>query len=305
MINQTAVAASRADDVPPLAQQGRRRVSSAPAIFSTIAETWKPEPEVVEQTLTPWPGQALSAVLDAPSVSEGDALPLLWHEVYLRPAYAQADLGADGHPLTSPLVPAIPDRRRMFGGGRISLTAPVRIGDRVSRRSSITQVKLREGKSGWLLLVTELHELSVDGSVRVSDERDIFYRLPDDVAGSPMPPAAPASEHASLSIHPDERLLFLFSALTYNPHRIHYDRQYTTTVEGHPDLVVHGPLLALQGMEVARRELGTLVSADYRLMAPAYCGRQIDFEVESTENGTTTVLGIQDGRKCLSLTATS
>ncbi len=288
---------------------------AAPAAFAAVVESWRPAPQVTEDVLGAWPARALGALLDAPAPAPGpgDPLPPFWHEVYLRPAPALTDLGDDGHPRHDALVPALPERRRMFGGGRLRVHRPLRVGDRVRKTSSVTSARTREGSSGWLLLVTERHELTVDGELRIADERDIVYRLPDDAA-RPAPGAGPAHSATAeyrpdgetvLRIRPDERTLFLVSALTYNAHRIHYDRRYTTEVEGHPDLVVHGPLLALAGMEAARRALGGDADAvDYRLVRPAYCGTEIGFAATADSPGTVAVTGYHAGGACLRLTAT-
>ncbi|WP_143544561.1 MULTISPECIES: hypothetical protein [unclassified Rhodococcus (in: high G+C Gram-positive bacteria)] len=277
--------------------------SEAPSVFRKVVGSWEPKPVVIDGVLGPWPAVALAALLGSPSVGEGDVLPPLWHEVYLRPALTAAELGPDGHPAQDMLVPDIANRRRMFGGGRIAVTGSIRIGDSVRRVSEIDSMKIREGRSGWMLLVTERHQLFVDGQLCVTDERDIVYRLPAGVeAGTATVPRSVPAPEASIGLLPDERLLFMFSALTYNVHRIHYDRTYTTEVEGHPELVVHGPLIALMGLEVARRDSGShVVFSSYRLLAPAYCGQRIDFQIDGREAGSVTVTASQGGRKCLSL----
>ncbi|QDQ98227.1 hypothetical protein [Tomitella fengzijianii] len=300
-----------------------------PAVFAEIAEHWRPEPEAAEEVLSPWPAAALAALLGAdPPAEDGGALPPLWHEVYLRDRPRIEDLGEDGHLLGGPLLPPIPRRRRMFGGARIVVHDPLRIGERVRRTSAVRNVRARHGRSGWLLLVTELHEFEAGGNLRVEDERDIVYRMPDDVRGAPAvrigvgDASGPAAEGPAagpiLRLEADERLLMLTSALTYNPHRIHYDRDYATGVEGHPDLVVHGPLLALEGIEAARRIGGRHPDrVDYRLIATAYQGAPVDF-VEAqpasatsgpgsdsirTEADSVRIEGWQDGRRCIRLDA--
>jgi hydroxyacyl-ACP dehydratase HTD2-like protein with hotdog domain len=283
--------------------------TNAPEGFLRVAESWRPDTDVVEGTIDPRPAAALGALLVAPPIGFGDVLPPLWHEVYLRPVWATTDLATDGHPVQDVLVPDIADRRRMFGGGRLRIEGPIYLGERVRRSSRVESIRTREGRSGWLLLVTERHELSVDGELRVVDERDIVYRLPADVTVA-APTSAPGAQEPAppviFSVHPDERMLFQFSALTYNAHRIHYDRTYTTEVEGHPDLVVHGPLLALQALEVARAALGAHArTADYRLLAPAYCGRRVDFTVPACGARSASVVAAQDGRQCLSLNVTT
>ncbi|GAA4819766.1 MaoC family dehydratase N-terminal domain-containing protein [Tomitella cavernea] len=301
-----------------------------PAVFTEIAEHWRPDPAVAEEVLAPWPAAALAALLGAdPPAEDTGALPPLWHEVYLRDRPRIADLGEDGHPLGGPLLPPIPRRRRMFGGGRIVVHEPLGIGDRVRRTSAVRSVRVRHGRSGWLLLVTERHAFEADGRQRVEDERDIVYRMPGDIRGTGASAAAvrvgvgdaSAAGTSSTGSAPapivrldaDERLLMLTSALTYNPHRIHYDRDYATRVEGHPGLVVHGPLLALEGVEAARRVGGRYPDrVDYRLTATAYPGTPVDFVEPAggpgdgpirAEPGSVRIEGRQGGRLCIRVDA--
>ncbi|WP_182349010.1 hypothetical protein [Tomitella gaofuii] len=300
-----------------------------PAVFTEIAEHWRPEPAVAEEVLPPWPAAALAALLSVdPPAEDGGALPPLWHEVYLRDRPRIADLGEDGHPSGGPLLPPIPRRRRMFGGGRIIVHAPLHIGERVRRTSAVRSVRVRHGSSGWLLLVTERHVFEAGGRLRVEDERDIVYRMPGDVRGAgaavvrvragdeSATGTASAAEASApiLRLDADERLLMLVSALTYNPHRIHYDRDYATRVEGHPGLVVHGPLLALEGIEAARRIGGRYPDrVDYRLTAAAHPGAPVDFAAAPadgpgdgpirTEPGSVRIGGRQGGRLCIRVDA--
>lgn len=279
-------------------------MSQPPAEFDEALRAWSPAGEQVTGRLDPWPAQALAALLDTTLPGDG-TLPPLWTEAYLRAARPVSALGDDGHPVDGALVPPLPRRRRMFGGGRIVVTAPLRLGETVTRTSSVSNVRVRQGRSGWLLLLTELHELRVGDDVRVREERDIVYRRPEDVARSaaaaaPAPSAAGVpEEHADYVLHPDERLLFCFSALTYNAHRIHYDRDYTRRVEGHRDLLVHGPLLVIGALEAARRvrpETGAPVtSVDYRLVAPSHPGRPVIFSADPADGQATRVVGTQDG----------
>jgi 3-methylfumaryl-CoA hydratase len=206
-------------------------------------------------------------------------------------------LGPDGHPQTDALVPPLVDRRRMFGGGRITVHEPLCLGEVAVRKSSVESIRIREGRSGWLLLITERHEFSVDGVDRVQEERDIIYRQSVDQSHHVRRTRqAPVSAMKVFELDVDERLLFCFSALTYNAHRIHYDRRYTIDVEGHPDLLVHGPLLAIGAVEAARRTRdGHISSIDYRLVAPSYPNTPITFAMEA-EDAQTTVFGVQGGQ---------
>jgi 3-methylfumaryl-CoA hydratase len=235
--------------------------------------------ELIERTelLVPGPAEALSRLLNVPlpDLSAGEGLPLLWHWCYLLERPAQADLGADGHPVRG-TIPAPPGlgRRRMWAGGRVRTTGLLRCGEEATRRTSITSTREKEGRSGRLTFVTVQHLILQRGDVVVEEEQDIVYR--DASTGSAAPPAAAA---AVVPVEPDEwvidvtpTLLFRYSALTYNAHRIHYDRDYATTVEGYPGLVTHGPLQALAMAEAARagRPGPGSRSFDYRLVSPLH-----------------------------------
>ena len=244
-----------------------------PTAFAEVLDGWSPASETVTGELDPWPATALAALLGADPLTPGEPLPPLWHEVYLRTAHPVSVLAEDGHPLADALVPPLADRRRMFGGGRLRVGQPLRVGEVATRTSAVADIRARQGRSGWLLLVTERHDFAVGGSLRVREERDIVYRMASDMARPTRSAEPVATGPVAYRIEPDERLLFCMSALTYNAHRIHYDRDFTVGVEGHPDLLVHGPLLALGTVEAARRhDPREIAAVDYRLVSPAYVG---------------------------------
>ncbi|WP_052665746.1 FAS1-like dehydratase domain-containing protein [Nitriliruptor alkaliphilus] len=234
-----------------------------PAAFEEIERSWRPADQYAEDVVTAQPPALFSAILDQPPVvqADGDPLPPLWHWFLFAPAYRQSTLGEDGHPEAASFTPPLPDRRRMFGGGRLEVHEPLRCGEHVTRRSSLVHVNTHIGRTGPLLLLTVRHELAVAGQLRISEEQDLVYRRAadvartrrDDVSIARSAEQAPPSADRSLTVRPDPRLLFRFSALTNNAHRIHYDRPYAEQVEGHPGLVVHGPLLALLLLELPRR----------------------------------------------------
>ncbi|MFH8616399.1 MaoC family dehydratase N-terminal domain-containing protein [Streptomyces sp. NPDC017979] len=266
-------------------------MSTAPEAFRAIEADWRPAPVETSEQITAAPARALSALFDQPDAvrAPGDPLPPLWHWLHLLDRPAQAGLGADGHPHDGLFVPPLPDRRRMFGGGRLAFHAPVRVGDVLTRRSEVTRVRTREGGSGWLLLVTVRHLLSVDGEVRTTEEQDLVYKQPTPRT-RPRPPAPapdPGAPQApwAYRMAPDPTLLFRFSALTYNAHRIHYDRAYATGVEGHPDLVVHGPLLALALLELPRRHAPQREVASFAFRSTAPLFAPDAFEVSGGPDG--------------------
>lgn len=172
----------------------------------------------------------------------GTPLPPLWHWAFFQEPVEPSQLGVDGHPARGLFLPPIEGRNRMWAGGRVSFLEPLRVDEPAQRRSTITSVKEKQGKTGALLFVTVEHVYSQNDVVCVREEQDIVYR-------SPSPPKLESS--ASLppldwqdSVHPSSVMLFRYSAVTFNGHRIHYDHPYATEQEGYPGLVVHGPMIA-------------------------------------------------------------
>ncbi|MEX2549506.1 MAG: hypothetical protein WD638_04705 [Nitriliruptoraceae bacterium] len=256
-----------------------------PETFVEIERTWRPEDTVAVDVIRPEPSQGFAALLDAdPPVNDrGDALPTLWHWFHFAEPHPQAALGEDGHLRDSAFLPPLQDRRRMFGGGRLEVTAPLLVGDEVERRSSLGSVRTTMGGSGPLLLTTVRQEFLVAGARRLVEEQDIVYRRARDVGRAsrttPDPAAVPPGE-VRLQLQPDPVLLFRFSALTNNAHRIHYDRDYATQVEGYPGLVVHGPLLALLLLEPSRRDAAAVRSFAWRARRPVFDDQRVDVAVQ-------------------------
>src|SRR5674476_27478 len=251
-------------------------------------QSWTGKVETVSDVITSAPVRALSATLDrndpepVPGVT---VLPPLWHWLYFLPQQRQSELGPDGHAKRGGFLPSVPLPRRMWAGGRLQWLPenPLRVGDAVQRISRIESVTHKAGRTGDLLFVLVKHEVHNAKGLALSEEHDIVYRAaarPDD----PAPPPVAAEKHAiwQREIVPDAVLLFRYSALTFNGHRIHYDRRYVTQVEGYPGLIVHGPLLAtllagLAGRQFAGREAK---SFSFRALKPVFdlhafdvCGR--------------------------------
>jgi 3-methylfumaryl-CoA hydratase len=227
---------------------------------------------VIERTeiLVPGPAEALGALLDVPVPDlETDGLPLLWHWLYLLDRPAQADLGPDGHPVRGVVpTPPAPGRRRMWAGGRVRTHGPLRCGEPATRRSEVLSTTEKQGRTGPLTFVVARHRISQAGRVVVDEEQDIVYRTPSAIPiPDPGPVVPPGAGEWSIDVTP--ALLFRFSALTYNAHRIHYDRDYARDVEGYPGLLTHGPLQAL-AMAEAGRSAGMRGHFAYRLVAPLF-----------------------------------
>jgi 3-methylfumaryl-CoA hydratase len=252
--------------------------------------------DVIERTEVPQPeaAYALGDLLGVPvpDLGNGTGLPPLWHWVYLLDRPAQADLGPDGHPVRGTLpAPPGPGRRRMWAGGRVRTSGPLRCDRSATKRTGVLAVTEKHGRSGHLTFVTVGHEILQDGAVVVREEQDIVYRDAAGTAGPPSPtgppPAVPARA-GEREIEVSPTLLFRFSALTYNAHRIHYDRDYCRDVEGYPGLLTHGPLQALAMAEAARAAGRTGdVSFEYRLASPLFDDQGLIVGAVPGQDGTT------------------
>jgi hydroxyacyl-ACP dehydratase HTD2-like protein with hotdog domain len=245
---------------------------------------WAPEAAEATETIAAEPALALAGMLDCepPVTRPGDPIPPLWQWLYFLDRPAQRELGPDGHAAAGQFMPPIPGRRRMYAGGRVSYRAPIRCGDQVTRRSELAHWTVRAGRTGELLFVSVRHVFTRGREILATEEQDLVYRSgPAARAAAAQPTAAaqPAAPTAlwHLRLMADPVLLFRFSALTYNSHRIHYDTGYATAVEGHPGLVVHGPLLALLCAELPRRHLPArrLSRFSFRARSPLYCGEEL------------------------------
>ncbi|HEY2134011.1 MAG TPA: MaoC family dehydratase N-terminal domain-containing protein [Acetobacteraceae bacterium] len=237
-------------------------------------KSWIGRQEIAQDSVTPVPVAALSATLDRddPSPRPGDPLPPLWHWLYFLPLHRQSELGPDGHARRGGFVPPVPLPRRMWAGGRLRFLAPLRIGDAISRRSTVVDVTLKHGRSGRMVFVLLRHEISGPHGLALTEEHDIVYRdLPGKDEAPPAPRAAPAGGPWRREIMADAVMLFRYSALTFNGHRIHYDRSHVTEVEAYPGLVVHGPLIATLLLDLLRRHSGGALAAfRFRAIRPIF-----------------------------------
>ena len=215
----------------------------------------------------------ISAALDRddPAPKNGDPLPPCWHWMYFRDTTRQSELGIDGHPNRGGSMPPIPLPRRMWAGSRISFHAPLRVGEAACKRSEIESITPKSGKSGALIFLNIRHTvLNAADEVAIEEEQNIVYRAaakPGDVAPAPRP--APQEAPWRRDMQPDPVLLFRYSALTFNPHRIHYDRPYCLEEEGYPGLVVHGPLIATLMVDLCRRSRPDADIAEFSFRATA------------------------------------
>lgn len=232
-----------------------------------------------DDVITSAPLRALSATLDRddPPPSEHTELPPLWHWLFFLPHTPQHQIGPDGHAQRGGFLPPVPLPRRMWAGGHFQWHQPLRVGDAVQRTSTVTSVQHKQGRSGDLLFVTVLHEIHNARGLCLSETHDMVYRpaaRPGDAMPAPVPgdrlitPGVPVWQR---DLVPDAVLLFRYSALTFNGHRIHYDRSYVTQVEGYPGLVVHGPLMATLMLDLVRRHCPRpLANFSFKALRPVY-----------------------------------
>ena len=203
------------------------------------------------------PLHALAATLDRnnPIPEPGDAVPPCWQWLYFLPLHLHSEIGPDGHPQRGGFLPPVPLPRRMWAGSRLTFARPLVVGEVITRTSCIADVTGKEGRSGTLVFVKVRHEIADARGVAIQEEQDIVYRdMPQVGEAPPMPKVAASDEQFSRRITPDPVLLFRYSALTFNSHRIHYDKPYAMGEEGYPGLVVHGPLLATLLLDLLRRD---------------------------------------------------
>jgi 3-methylfumaryl-CoA hydratase len=244
-------------------------------------QAWVGRTQRLHETLAPVPPRALAATLGlADAFEPGSALPPLWHWLYFLPLTPAADIGADGHARRGGFLPPVPLPRRMWAGGRLRFGSPLRVGDAVEKVSTIERVEAKSGRSGVLVFVTVRHELRRAGyaEAALTEWHDIVYcEAPRASEAPPAPLPPPPAPAWRREWRPDEVLLFRYGALTFNGHRIHYDRRYVTGVEGYPGLVVHGPLIATLLVELLRERLpqATLRGFEFRALRPCFDGRPL------------------------------
>ena len=239
-------------------------------------KTWIGKTEEYRETISAAPMAGFAATLDHVGGGDpqvGDPLPSAGHWMYFLPKAPMRDIGSDGHAKVGGFLPPVDLPRRMWAGGRIEFVRPLCIGDAARRLSTIKSVTYKEGKSGKLVFVVVSHEIFKTEQLAIREEHDIVYREGAD--SNKLPPTSkPAPEGAlwSRNITPDPVLLFRYSALTFNGHRIHYDLPYVRDEEGYPGLIVHGPLIATLLMDLCSRERpnSTLANFSYRAIRPLF-----------------------------------
>jgi len=277
-------------------------------------QTWQGKSETLNDTLTATPIAALSATLDRddPAPAAGTAVPPLWHWLYFLPHARASEIGPDGHPRRGGFLPPVPLPRRMWAGGRLRWEAanPLQVGQQVQRQSTIQSVKHKAGRSGELLFVLVEHRFSNENGLALTEEHDIVYRSAarsGEAAPTPQKPPLDGEAAWSRTITADAVVLFRYSALTFNGHRIHYDRKYVTEVEGYPGLIVHGPLIATLLLDLLRRSLpgARVASFDFRAVRPTFDLHPFSVHGKPSSDGKTIELWAQDHEGFLTMQGTA
>lgn len=237
-------------------------------------QQWVGKQETKEDDISLFQAQALAAALDNETLPEkGDALPPFWEWMYFLPTPKASATGVDGHPDKGGFLPPVPLPRRMWAAGEVECHKALIIGQPASRLSTIESVELKTGSTGVLVFVNVRHDISQAGELCISQVQNIVYRE-QPTESAELPPGKPALSEADFSqeITPNPVLLYRYSALTYNGHRIHYDRDYAVNEELYPALVVHGPLLVTLLLELKRHNIAdkALKTFKFRAVRPTF-----------------------------------
>jgi len=249
----------------------------------------------------------LSATLDRddPFPKMGDPLPVGWHAILFPRVVRHSQIGPDGHPQRGDFLPPVPLPRRMFAGKRTTFAAPLLVGDEVHRESVIQNVTIKDGRSGRMVFVTVKTDIKSPRGVAIVEEQDIVYRGEPDRNAPPQPAQkAPGRAVWKHEVTPDPVMLFRYSALTFNGHRIHYDKPYVTGTEGYPDLIMNGGLTTLLTYELARTHASTPIRfMSSRNVRALFVNRTITFCGEPSTDNKTAKLWAQDDTGAVALTA--
>ena len=285
---------------------------SDPTLDYDILRRWIGKQRSVTDTIRPQPVALMRATLDQPATApqQGDPLPYAWHWLFFLEAAPLRELDRDGHAARGNFLPPVALPRRMWAGGRLRFIEPIRIGERITRQSTIKNVVRKSGRSGELCFVTVAHEFIYGSILKMSEQHDIVYRQdPDENAPAPTPPAVPENLDKSIRLTPTSIMLFRYSALTFNSHRIHYDLDYCRNVERYSGLVVHGPLTATLLAGMASDHYGDikLSGFEFRAISPLFADQQLTIASKQTSdsNGRQLKLWGANPRGEIGMTATA
>ena len=274
-----------------------------------LLQTWIGRTETHDDLMSPWTASALAATLrnDDQPWPAGRALPPLWHWCYFLPTSPQIQLGPDGHPARGGFLPPVPLPRRMWAGSQLEFFAPLPLGAPARKTSRVADVTLKQGKAGALVFVKVAHEVHAGDTLVLRDLHDIVYREAAKPGEAAPPQAPPADAAWSVEHRPDATLLFRYSALTFNSHRIHYDHPYVTQVEGYDDLVVHGPLIATLLLEAAQQHNPgrQVLGYSFKAVRPLTCGRLMRVCGHAADADGKLALWAEDGQGALLMQASA
>jgi 3-methylfumaryl-CoA hydratase len=275
-------------------------------IDEAALQAWVGRQTTAEDALHPFAVQALAAALDRTDLpTTGDALPPSWHWLYFLDTPRACGTGGDGHAHSGAVLPPPPLPRRMWAAGAMHIEQPLRVGVPAQRRSMIRSIDVKKGRSGTLVFLNLDHELSQHGSLCIREEQNLVYREMASGPASELPGEPAPTGQWTREIVPDPVLLFRYSALTYNGHRIHYDRPYAREREFYPDLVVQGPLLASLLLELCQAQLprAPIRSFRFRALRPTFDSAPIS--LNGSRNGNEISLwSAQRGQLCMSAAVT-
>ena len=285
-------------------------MTSIDATTVSHLQAWIGKQQVLHDKISVMPLSAWSATLDRddPTPDVSTALPPLTHWLYFLPIHLQRDIAQDGHPHKGGFLPPVPLPRRMWAGGRLHWHQNVCVGEDVKRISEIKSVTHKSGKSGDLIFVTVQHNIHNNNGLCLTEEHDIVYRPPA-LATDPVPTLVPAPTACTYfrDVLIDEVVLFRYSALTFNGHRIHYDKNYVRQVENYPGLIVHGPLIATLLTDlIVRNNSKALRSFSFKAVRPTFlCDKPLTVHVSAIQKDDNIELWAQDEQGFITMQATA
>ncbi|NWD66922.1 acyl-CoA dehydrogenase [Pseudomonas gingeri] len=269
---------------------------------------WIGQQRTLTDDMSPFSAKAMAALFDdSMALEAGDRLPASWHWLYFKEHANTSGVGADGHPLRGDFLPPITLERRMWAAGELSVERPLLLGIEATKQSTIESVELKEGRSGPLVFVSLRHRILQNGECCINELQHLVYRDLPSKGGQTLPPGVMLSVKPDWEgiISTDPVLLFRFSALTYNAHRIHYDRDYARNQEFYPDLVVHGPLLAMWLLYFLKQKnpSASVVSFEFRALRPNFCDKAITLCAKREANRIHLWSTDESGAVCVQATA--
>ena len=250
---------------------------------------WIGKSENRSDSMAPEQLQRFEAMLnrDPHSITSNKELTPCAHWTYFTPMDMHSNIAVDGHARKGDFLPPVELPKRMWAGGKILFKKPLLTGIPAEKKSTITAIDEKEGSTGKLCFVTIRHQISAKGSVAIDEVQQIVYREESEKGAHPIrTQPLDIDPDWKKTTKPDTVLLFRFSALTFNTHRIHYDQDYVRNVEGYPNLVVHGPLLLVLMLDAfkAKHDGKVIEDIEYKAVGPIYLDEQITICGKSVDN---------------------